>query len=724
MSTIGNKTKKITLDKFHQAENPSHTHNGFKMPAIFGLLLLTSLYISNSPAEENTADQNNSQEPISATISVTATRAQQENTEVPASINTKNNEEIRLDAPTQQRELFNSIAGVRVTQTGSTIGHMTAIRMPTNTGPYYLFLQDGIPVQSSGFFNHNGLAYTNFSTADSTEVLKGAGTALYGSDSVAATINVLSIDAGNVQGVNIKPEAGSDGYRRFSINGGKTLGDTADFSAGFSHSAGDGWRDHTAFQRDELSLKHVVDLNDYNSLKTLFSFNKTEAEMAGNLIGLEEFKNNPTSVGNIEDTLNQGLEITRKFDFMRLSTEWINETHKGIEFSSIAYLRSNRNRYTATWEPSLPQNDSKTKTLGAMLKADINRDKLHYITGIDIEYTKATREYSQAFDFVPSGFGSAVAAGKIYDYEVDYYAIAPYLRTEYRPIAALKIAGGLRYDTNSYDYTNNTSDGQYADSSFARPGDDLDPTFNHLSPKLDISIVPSERQLIYARYANGFRIPQASTLYSLRTNNIAFDIDPEISDTFETGYKLATQRHELDMSIYYMIIDDTIVRRENDAQERFYLNGDKTIHQGIELSLSSTLTSEISSKVAFSYAEHKYDDDAEFGNNEQEQAPNDTANVRLIYKPKMLRGLTTMLEWEHVGSWWLDNNNTKKYNGYDIGNIKLSYRRNKNLMFFAKVNNISDVIYAESANISFGRERYTPAAPRQFFAGVEVFLGV
>jgi hypothetical protein len=29
------------------------------------------------------------------------------------------------------------------------------------TSPYYLMLQDGIPVQSSGFFNHNGLAYTN-----------------------------------------------------------------------------------------------------------------------------------------------------------------------------------------------------------------------------------------------------------------------------------------------------------------------------------------------------------------------------------------------------------------------------------------------------------------------------------------------------------------------------------------------------------------------------------
>lgn len=40
-------------------------------------------------------------------------------------------------------------------------------------------------------------------------------------------------------------------------------------------------------------------------------------------------------------------------------------------------------------------------------------------------------------------------------------------------------------------------------------------------------------------------------------------------------------------------------------------------------------------------------------------------------------------------------------------------------MLFAKVNNIADKVYAESASISFGREKYTPAAPRQYFAGLE-----
>ena len=248
-------------------------------------------------------------------ITVTATRNQEKKSDVPASIDSKSQKEIELDSPALQKELLNSIAGVRITQTGSTLGHMTSIRMPTNTGPYYLFLQDGIPVQSSGFFNHNGLAYTNFSSAGASEVLKGAGTALYGSDAVAATINVISKKPSGESSFGVKTEAGSDGFIRFGLNGSSMLGEKGDFTAGVSHAKSDGWRDHTAFERDELSLTYFYDANDSNSFKTVLSANRSEAEMAGSLIGLDELRTNSTSVGDIASALDSGLEIKRKFDF-------------------------------------------------------------------------------------------------------------------------------------------------------------------------------------------------------------------------------------------------------------------------------------------------------------------------------------------------------------------------------------------------------------------------
>ncbi len=391
---------------------------------VLSTTLFSALSICSSPvlSEENTSSDTDLGE-VLGTITVTATRTQEKKTDVPASIDSKGQEEIELDSPILQKELFNSIAGVRVTQTGSTIGHMTSIRMPTNTGPYYLFLQDGIPVQSSGFFNHNGLAYTNFSSSGSTEVLKGAGTALYGSDAVAATINVISKKPTGEKEYGLKTEAGSDGFLRIGGNAGGIIGEKADISVEFSHAKSDGWRDHTAFERDELSITHYYDANDNNSFKTVLSANRSDAEMSGSLIGLDELKNNPTSVGDIALALESGLEIKRKFDFARLSTEWTHDFSDTTELNTIAYLRSNRNRYTATWEPNLPNNDSKTKTIGLMFKANIAKGKHNFITGLDAEYTQASTKYTQLFDFVPTLFGASVPTGSIYDYDVDYFSI-------------------------------------------------------------------------------------------------------------------------------------------------------------------------------------------------------------------------------------------------------------------------------------------------------------
>jgi len=656
-------------------------------------------------------------------LTVTGERGQQSILEQPVSIGYKKQAEVEIDAATNQKELLNSIAGVRITQTSSSIGHMASIRLPTSTSPYYLYLQDGIPVQSSGFFNHNGLAYTNFSTASSVEVLKGAGTALYGSDAVAATINVISAPERDQIGLKMSAETGSDGFRRLNAAGGVDIDESSTITAQASHAQADGWRDHTEYDRQEVAIKYINDLDDSNTIKLGFSANKTVGDMAGDLVGYDAFKNQTKSVGNVKSAIDRGVPIERKFDFARANVEWEHAISDTTTINSIAYIRSNRNRYVATWENNLPQNDSQENSVGLLLKANMDFGALRNITGLDFEYTQASKEYTQLFNYVPTGFGLSVAAGKIYDYDVNYLAIAPYTRFEYLLTDKLKVGAGVRFDTNRYDYSNNVADGQYAASSYLRANSDNDPSYSHISPKLDLTYQLNDAHMVYARYANGFRIPQASTLYSLKIDNINFSIDEEATDTYEVGYKFVTDRHEFASAIYLLTIDDSIVQRKSGG-DTYYVNGGKTTHKGIELSLSSKLTDEFTSKVAYSYSKHEFDNDEVYGDNEQAQAPNNVANVRLIYSPKSLEGFTTMFEWEHIGSSWLDDENTARYAGYDVGNIKLRYEINEQFNVFAKVMNITDRIYAESAaiNIYDQTERYTPGAPRQVFVGFDYKL--
>lgn len=658
-------------------------------------------------------------------ITVTTTRTERSTLEVPASVLRKSGDEVKADRAVTQRELLNSIAGVRITQTGSNIGHMTSIRLPTGTKAYYLFLQDGVPVQSSGFFNHNGLAFTNFSSAGSVEVLKGAGTALYGSDAIGGTINVISNDPMKNLGVEGAVEIGNDGFRRQSITGGKELNEQSAISLHISNAESDGFRDHSEFDRQELSVNYVNDIDIDNTLKIALNVNRFESQMTSDIRGFRNYRDNPESAGrNVERVLAQGIDPIRQFDYARLSAEWQHQLNDTVDLSTIVYLRSNQNRYSATWEQNVSRNDNQEKTAGLLFKADMDFGRFRVISGVDVEYTQGERETTQEFDFVPTGFGRSVDAGTIFDYDVDYRAIAPYTRVEIGLSEKLTLGLGARYDINQFDYTNNTDNGVYENTYF-RPDSGEDRTFNHFSPKADLTYRFTDNQTVYARYANGFRVPQVSTLYSLKSDERADSFDEEVTNTFEIGYKLRHQQHAFETALYYLTIDDTIITTEVSDDLNVNVNAGKTLHAGIEVSLASQWTDEWATKLAYSHSKNEFDDSDEigrdgqrFGNNEQARAPENLANVRLIYTPELLPGLFAFVEWEHIGSYWMNDENTLRYAGHDIANIKANYEINAHLTLFGRINNITDRLYAESAQLQFG-EDYTPGAPRQAFVGFE-----
>lgn len=646
-------------------------------------------------------------------ISVTATGVEESVLEQPLSIVTKGEEEIKLDQVIFQKDLLNSLSGVRIEQTGSVIGHKTSIRMPSNTSAYYLFMQDGIPVQSSGFFNHNGLAYTTFQTSSSVDVLKGAGTALYGSDAVAAIINVQSLKKpSKEQEVILKVMGGSDGY----VSGGLEVSDTIDeksayrASVGYMHS--DGWRDHTDTDRIEMNMRYDKTINDENDIKVIFNTSKTDAEQADSFNDEDNIKNGSTAASDDVGyfTALDSTDVRRKFDYARLSLEWNNYSYNDLEISLTPYIRYNRNRYVATWKTDYPVNDNEMMTVGLLQKNIYDTSWGRIIGGFDTEYTQSSLKYDT----------SSGAKEVLYDYDVDYMAISPYIHVNYELTKSVTMTAGLRYDYNHFDYTNNLAqDSNDTSNKYYRPGDRKD-SYSHLSPKLSLSYSPQKDINIYVRYANGFKIPQASTLYSMDARYNEVTLNPETSNTYEIGVKkLFGEKSYAELAVYYMTIDDTITAYKV-GSDRYYDNGGTTIHQGIEATAQLQLTDELASHIAYSYSEHDYDDDPTYGDKEMSQAPNHLANTRLVYSPTAIRGLALMGEWQYVGSYYMDDDHAGgQYGGYSIGNLKSDYTYNKNIRLFAKINNITNERYAVSASYKYGKTDFTPGDPRQFYAGFE-----
>ena len=651
-------------------------------------------------------------------ISVTATGVLESVLEQPLSISTKSEDEIKLDQVIFQKDLLNSLSGVRIAQTGSVIGHMTSIRMPISTGPYYLFMQDGIPVQSGGFFNHNGLAYTTFETATSVDVLKGAGTALYGSDAVAAVINVQSAQKpSKTKEMSVKAMGGSYGYGSLTVGMSDTIDKKSSYRANASYMHSDGWREHTKTDRGEANIRYDQEINDDNDVKVIFNASKTVAEQADSLSDYQLIEDGSTVASDDPDyyTALEKADVRRKFDYARLSAEFSNYSYNDLEMTFTPYIRYNRNRYVATWKDNLPSNDNKLYTLGFLQKNRYDASWGRIIGGFDAEYTQSSLLYNQDFDI------DTFVTGPLYDYDVTYMAIAPYAHVEYDVTKKLMLTAGLRYDYNHYKYDNNLEDDSYdASGTIFRPADRSD-SFDHLSPKLALSFHPVANTEIYARYANGFRIPQASRLYSMKAGYEDVTLDPETSNTYEIGVKKEfTKKTSLELSMYYMTIDNTITRYTNDTTDEYYYdNGGSTIHQGIEATLRAQMTQEWATKIAYSYSKHNYDNDPTYGDNEMQQAPRTLVNVRLFYTPTYLHGLTVMGEWQHTSQWWMDDaHSVSEYKGYDVGNLKVDYIVNKQLSVFAKVTNITDERYAVMANYSYHSDSYTPGDPRQFYAGV------
>ena len=151
-------------------------------------------------------------QPVMPPVTVTATREKELITETPEAVGTVSGETIKADRPTHPSQIMSQIPGVAVAVTNGE-GHTTSIRQPFTTNSVYLFLEDGVPIRSTGFFNHNALYEINIPQAGGIEVIRGPGSALYGSDAIGGIINVLTRHA-----------AAAAGGRRSSASSADTAG--------------------------------------------------------------------------------------------------------------------------------------------------------------------------------------------------------------------------------------------------------------------------------------------------------------------------------------------------------------------------------------------------------------------------------------------------------------------------------------------------------------------
>ncbi len=656
-------------------------------------------------------------------VVVTATREAEPLKEKPQTVDVIKEEEIKDVKPSHPSEIMNQMPGVWFSITGGE-GHKTAIRQPLTTGPVYLYLEDGIPVRSTGFFNHNALYEINIPGADRIEVTKGTGTALYGSDAIGGTINVLTRPSPVKPEIEINPEIGEYDWHRLLASGGNTWGNDG-FRLDLNNTHTDGWREHSQYDRYSTTLRWDHFFSD-SSLKTILSYSNIDQETSGSSgLSKTDFKNRPS--------YNYQTFDFRKVEAFRLSTTFEKDfSEKGL-LSLIPYMRWNKMDLLPGW--GIFKSGSAYKgyrgitefySLGLLAKyrQDFEPMRSRLIVGIDIDYSPGKyREESLNVTRDASSFKytSYTVTGAAYDYDATFTGISPYAQMEFSPLERLRFTLGARYDNMGYDYDNHLS------VTTNRPASAIK-SFSQLSPKAGLTYAFTKDISGFLSYNYGFRVPSSGDIFRASgTATTAIDLKPVRVDSYELGFRGKTGIFSFDTALFYMEKKDDIVTYKPAVGDSQRLNAGKTEHRGIEVGLGIQPFEEFGLNVSYSYAKHTYKEwkvspTVDYSGKEMSTAPRQMLNARLNYKP--IKDGLVMFEWVHLGSYWMDDANTEKYSGYDLFNLRASYRITPQWEIYAKVINLTDKLYASEASKSSSSEtQYAPGQPRTFFAGVTYHWG-
>jgi outer membrane receptor for ferric coprogen and ferric-rhodotorulic acid len=101
-------------------------------------------------------------------------------------------------------------------------------------------------------------------------------------------------------------------------------------------------------------------------------------------------------------------------------------------------------------------------------------------------------------------------------------------------------------------------------------------------------------------------------------------------------------------------------------------------------------------------------------------APETVGNVELKYR---VNGQTIgSLEAQYVGAYWMNEDNTVKYDGHTLLHARLTHNVGP-WEYWLSIRNLQDKKYAEFATRSFNNNSYNPGAPRTVQAGLRYTFG-
>ena len=646
-----------------------------------------------------------------ATLVVTGTRRPEPLATQPGNTALIDQSQVEWNRAHEPSEILNRVPGVFINPNGG-VEHLTAIRSPVLTGGAgagsFLFLEDGVPIRASGFANVNSLFELDTELAGSIEVVRGPGSALYGSNAVHGLINVLSRGPTDEPSGFIDVTGGSFG--RVIGRGFASVGTPDDgFTAALVLKHEDGYRAASGLDQQKITLRADHSSGDITEYATLNAYNLNE-ETAGYVVGHDAYKDTALARGNNDPEAYRDARAVRGAWHIERSGD------SGIT-SLTLYGRWTTLNFLQHFLPSKALEFDGDWGTGFQATHQFNfANHSNLVIGLDGEYADG---FLKELQTLPS-FGTN-PQGLHYDYNVGEGVIAPYVQGEWHAGPRLLITAGARYEVTRYAYDPHTPTNIIGQYQRAPARTDL---YQAFTPKLGASYKVSDHLYVFGRLARGARAPQTSDAYRLQNLQVAGQIKEEQLDSIEAGVRGVVHRVTFEVDVYDMWKRNFFFRDANG----FNVANGKTRHKGIEASFDVPLPWHFELVASGSYAHHTYDfnrpvtgvqiTESITKGDDVDTAPHWLGNVALGWQP--LPKFRAELDWTHVGRYYTDASNEHTYPGHDVFDLRANYDITPDVAIHIAVRNLTNTDYAERADYAFGQERYFPGETRGYEGGLEV----
>lgn len=608
-------------------------------------------------------------------------------------------------------EVLNTLPGVNI-HTNSGQEHLLAIRSPVLTGGAgqgsFLILENGVPTRSPAFGNVNSLLEPHHETAEAIEVVRGPGSAKYGSNAVHGLINVILADPSGEAHRQVNASYGSLGrYKTDLIFDQGYLG-----RASLSAQKDVGWRDDT----------DVVQLKGSGVIEAVFAgWNVTawgsasylEQETADFIQGPDAYEDRDIARANDDPLAYRDAWAAR--GAVRLERDVSGGTLSVTPFARTQYMD-----FRQHFLPYRGFEENGHSAIGVMIRYDRElSEALTWRAGFDLDLATGYLEETQPepFGFFPGD--TRFPVGVHYDYSVDTQVAALWGEVDWALTDRLTVFGGLRGELHAYEYDTDAPVG--VNGRFNVPADRSD-DFDFVTPKLGLVYEASDSVSLYANYARGSRAPQASDLYRLQSQQGTAEAEVETLDSFEIGVRGAVLNDDLVFDLAAYTADkDNFFFRDSDGLN---VTDGSTRHQGIELAVNWLLSEAFVFSGNVSWSDQTYTFDRIVGNgsevildgNEIDTAPEWLANAALTWFPN--DALSFQLSADYVGEYFTNPANTQDYPGHLVANARATYAVSDALETFVIVRNLTDELYADRADFAFGNERFFPGEPLNVTVGL------